>query len=240
LVMLCDAVRSTASRRIRVYTRTGDAGTTSLFNGERKGKDEAFFDALGDVDELCAHIGLVREHCGIEAVGIEDQLVEIQSRLLDVGSAVATPQRSSTAAQLARARFASTELSQQLEQWIDAMDDELPPLKNFILPSGGMASSQLHIARTVCRRAERMLVPLIREGDLDPGVGRYINRLSDYLFIAARFAAAKAKRPEVVYKKARATAALSEADIGAQDDSLRTAGAIPDATPSTSNEGVRS
>jgi cob(I)alamin adenosyltransferase len=200
---------STGTHRIRVYTRTGDAGTTSLFNGERKGKDEAYFAALGDVDELNAHLGLARELCATESVGIEEQLVEIQSRLLDVGSAVATPQRTSSAAQLARASFASIDLAQQLEVWIDAMDDTLPPLKNFILPSGGAASSQLHIARTVCRRAERALVPLIRDGDLDSGVGRYVNRLSDYLFVAARFAAAKAGKAEVVYKKARVPASTA-------------------------------
>lgn len=200
------------SSKLRVYTRTGDAGTTSLFNGERKGKDELFFAALGDVDELNAHIGLAREHCSLEHVGIEEQLVEIQSRLLDAGSAVATPQRSSSPERLQRTSF--PDHATQLEEWIDAMDDTLPQLKNFILPSGGLASAQLHVARTVCRRAERALVPLVRDGDLDSGVAKYMNRLSDYLFVAARFAAAKAGKAEQIYKKAKAppldTAAAEE------------------------------
>lgn len=191
--------------KIRVYTRTGDAGTTSLFNGERKSKDELYFQALGDVDELNANIGLAREHCDLEGVGIELQLVEIQSRLLDAGSAVATPQRASSPEKILRSSF--PDHAAQLETWIDVMDDTLPPLRNFILPSGGLASAQLHIARTVCRRAERALVPLVREGDLDATVMKYVNRLSDYLFVAARFAAANARKPEQVYKKARPQAA---------------------------------
>lgn len=182
----------------------GDAGTTSLFNGVRASKDELYFAALGDVDELNAHLGLAREHCSLEGVGIEEQLVEIQSRLLDAGSAIATPQRSSSPERLLRTGF--PDHTAQLEAWIDAMDDTLPQLRNFILPSGGLASAQLHVARTVCRRAERALVPLVREGDLDSGVSKYVNRLSDYLFVAARFAAAKAGKAEQVYKKAPAAA----------------------------------
>ena len=116
------------SSRFRVYTRTGDAGTTSLFNGERRSKDEVYFAALGDVDELNAHIGLAREHCSLEEVGIEEQLVEIQSRLLDAGSAVATPQRSSSPEKIQRTSF--PDHAAQLEAWIDAMDDTLPQLKN--------------------------------------------------------------------------------------------------------------
>lgn len=212
--------------KIRVYTRTGDAGTTSLFNGERRSKDELYFAALGDVDELNAHLGLAREHCGLEGVGIEEQLVEIQSRLLDAGSAIATPQRSSSPERLLRTGF--PDHTAQLEGWIDAMDDTLPALKNFILPSGGVASAQLHVARTVCRRAERALVPLVREGDLDSGVSKYVNRLSDYLFVAARFAAAKAGKAEQVYKKvAVAPAAAAAAPAAAEAAPPSAAAATP-------------
>lgn len=124
---------SSSSRKYRVYTRTGDKGTSSLYNGQRRPKDDIFFDALGDVDELNAAIGLAREFIVEHRVGIEEQLVEIQSRLLDVGSAIATPLSSSSPEQLARVAFAPTH-AEDLERWIDAMDDELPALKNFILP----------------------------------------------------------------------------------------------------------
>lgn len=120
-------------RRIRVYTKTGDKGTSSLYNGERRDKDDAIFAALGDVDELNAAIGLANEFVTSEGVGISEQLTEVQSRLLDVGSAVATPVDASSPAHLSRVGF-SGDHALQLERWIDAMDDELPPLKNFILP----------------------------------------------------------------------------------------------------------
>ena len=225
-----DAVSSSATR-YKVYTKTGDAGTTSLYNGERRRKDDDFFSALGDVDELNASIGLSREYCLAARVGIEPQLVEIQCRLLDVGSAIATPALSSSAAQLERAKFHSG-ITASLEAWIDAMDAELPPLKNFILPvraaaakradcaplshprrpfffarfffpsqSGGLASAQLHVARTIARRAERQAVALVRDGQLAGDVAVFLNRLSDYLFVAARFATLKAQGTEEVYKK---------------------------------------
>jgi ATP:cob(I)alamin adenosyltransferase len=154
-----------APRRIRVYTRTGDKGTSSLYNGQRAPKDDAVFSALGDVDELNASIGLAREHCartqpaggasGTTGVGIEEQLAEIQSRLLDMGTAVATPLDSSSAAALERARFDGVAHAAALEAWIDAMDDALPPLKNFILPvrawtrGEGLPWVALHLLR-VC------------------------------------------------------------------------------------------
>ena len=127
------AASLSTSTRYKVYTKTGDAGTTSLFNGERRSKDDDFFSALGDVDELNASVGLSREYCVAGGVALEAQLVEIQCRLLDVGSAIATPIGTSTPGQLERARFHSG-ITAALEGWIDAMDEELPPLKNFILP----------------------------------------------------------------------------------------------------------
>ena len=119
--------------RFKVYTKTGDEGTSSLYNGKRRPKDDVLFAALGDVDELNASIGLAREYCSAGAVGIESQLVEIQSRLLDVGSSIATPASTSTAAQLVRVTFPSG-MAAKLETWIDEFDEELPTLTNFILP----------------------------------------------------------------------------------------------------------
>ena len=111
----------------------------------------------------------------------------MQSRLLDVGSAVATPPGSASAAKLQRTRFGAAAVT-RLEAAVDALDAALPPLRAFILPSGGRAGAALHAARSVCRRAERAVVPLVRAGEVEPDVGAYLNRLSDYLFAAARTA----------------------------------------------------
>ena len=207
---LTTSADSKAPRRIKVYTKTGDKGSSSLYNGSRATKSSDVFAALGDTDELNAALGMAREFLGsytgspdakAALVSVSVQLETVQSRLLDVGSAVATPLSSSTEEQLARTAFADAHV-EQLEAWIDAMDEQLPPLRNFILPSGGLAAAQLHVARTVCRRAERSVVDLVGAGDTPPVVGKYLNRLSDYLFTAARFAASKAGREETVYKKA--------------------------------------
>eukprot|EP00501_MAST-03F_sp_TOSAG23-6_P000950 GSMAST32.ASY1.ANO1.986.1 assembled CDS len=169
-----------ARRKIKVYTKTGDAGESSLYNMERLPKVDQCFCALGDADELNAHVGLAREHCIASKIDLEEKLAEIQSRLLDVGSAIATPLDTSTETQLKRAAF----------QWIDTLDKELPPLKNFILPGGGFAAAQLHVARTVCRRTPA-------------SVRIYLNRLSDFFFVAARYATQISGHHEVVYKKIR-------------------------------------
>jgi ATP:cob(I)alamin adenosyltransferase len=126
-----------AQRKIRVYTKTGDKGSSSLYTGERRPKDDDVFDALGDVDELNAHLGVARECLFAERPAqlgdLLEQLGEIQSRLLDAGSAIATPLSASTPAQQARVQLPDDSTA-RLEQWIDAMDAELPPLRNFILP----------------------------------------------------------------------------------------------------------
>ena len=198
-----------ASRSFRIYTRTGDSGQTSLFNGLRKTKDHPVFDALGAVDELNAAVGLARAHCEAALDTASDtslmlphilpQLTDIQHRLLDVGSNIATPQRSSSEQHLARVNFdCGPRATQTLEEWMDAMDEKLPPLREFILPGGGVPSASLHIARASCRRAERKVVPLVREGDCTEGVAIYLNRLSDYFFVAARFASMRTSNVEKV------------------------------------------
>lgn len=216
--------------KFRIYTRTGDKGESSLYTGDRLAKDAAFFAALGDVDELNSALGMavalladpslaVKEAAAAGAAAsdkgtptptpvptIAQQLAELQSRLLDTGSAIATPATSGkagAATKQARAAFAEArECTARLESWIDAMDAELPPLRNFILPSGGPSASALHVARSVCRRAERAAVPLWRDGALDADVLAFLNRLSDYLFTAARFVAMREGHAETVYKKA--------------------------------------
>ncbi|KAF8979070.1 hypothetical protein BGZ46_005837 [Entomortierella lignicola] len=133
------------------------------------------------------------------------QLEQIQCLLQDIGSNIATPRDSATAPRLARTEFdADGQHVQDLEIWIDEMDQKLPPLTSFILPSGGKAASALHVARSVSRRTERRVVPLAQEQRVDKSVAIYLNRLSDYLFTCGRYAAMKAGRQEVLYKKPRA------------------------------------
>jgi len=167
------------------------------------------FELLGAVDELNAHVGLAREYClqSAEAAALpelDEVLVGVQSRLLDAGSSIATPLDTSSTTLLARAAFPPAELA-ALERHIDAFDAQLSPLKNFILPGGGLVAAQLHVARTVCRRAERLMVPLAAAEPpaVEPVLLRYMNRLSDFLFVAARFAALQARRADIVYKKTR-------------------------------------
>lgn len=194
---------STSKKKLRVYTRTGDKGKSSLYTGERRRKDDAVFSALGDTDELNSALGVAREYCLVpELAVLEGQLQQLQSRLLDAGSAIATPASSASADALTRASFGE-EHATILEGWIDAMDDELPALRNFVLPSGGLAAAQLHMARTICRRAERSVSALVLDGEVQPATGIFLNRLSDFLFTAARFAAMKQGREETVYQKAK-------------------------------------
>lgn len=209
---------------MKIYTRSGDGGTSSLYNGERRQKDDAVFAALGDVDELNSAIGVARQYLKIGVVDgggsilvqhkesssdgsvkllLRRQLEEVQSRLLDVGSSVATPLTSSTEAKVKRVSFGEGHV-QDLEKWIDSHTSTLPPLTNFILPSGGFAASHLHLARAICRRAERAVVSLMSvhdQEDTDPQVAVYLNRLSDYLFTIARVAAREDGEMEVVYQK---------------------------------------
>ncbi|KAI9310098.1 Adenosylcobalamin biosynthesis, ATP:cob(I)alamin adenosyltransferase-like protein [Dichotomocladium elegans] len=186
---------------MKIYTKTGDKGTSGLYNGERRNKEDPIFEALGTTDELTSHLGLALVY--LEEAGIEttsNQIEQIQRCLQDVGSNIATPREKSNQVRLARTAFDESH-TKQLEDWIDEMDKTLPPLKAFILPSGGRASATLHVARTVCRRAERRVHPLAREHLCDESVAIYLNRLSDYLFTAARFAAHTQGCEEKIYKK---------------------------------------
>lgn len=186
---------------MKIYTRTGDAGQAALYGGQRLYKDHDVFQALGDVDELNSAIGVALEFSREVSLHVTEQLETLQSRLLDVGSAVATPLPTSTEAKLQRTHFAGALHTPVIEAWIDEMDRELPPLKNFILPSGGKAAAFLHHARSVCRRAERSVVVLTRQQQVSDEVLMFLNRLSDYLFTAARYMARAEGKAEVVYKK---------------------------------------
>ena len=191
----------------KIYTKTGDKGESSLYNGQRKPKTDPVFAALGDVDELNACVGLAAAHLSAggtaadSSSALTEQLAEIQSRLLDVGSAVATPLDSSSDRKLNITSFDELAAG-TLEEWIDRMDADLPALTQFILPGGGEASARLHVARAVCRRAERSVIELGDER-VPQSVRIYLNRLSDYLFTAARKAALDSGAEDTTYKKAR-------------------------------------
>jgi cob(I)alamin adenosyltransferase len=183
-----------------VYTKTGDKGSTSLYTGERRSKADPIFDALGTVDELSAHIGLAREYCLCEGLALNEVLDHIQSCLFDIGTHIATPLTTEPTQQTIKAAFAASNLS-DLELKIDELDSELPTLRNFILSGGGLPAAELHVCRTVCRRAERLIIPLYMSGAMDQAVLKFINRLSDFFFVAARWACLKTGRNEIIYKK---------------------------------------
>lgn len=198
-------------QKLKIYTKTGDKGKSSLFTGERRPKNDFIFDALGNTDELNSNLGLVREFClDISSTNsnladftkqIESKIIKIQSTLLDVGSFIATPKTKAQAKQLERLAQFDSKLTSELEKWIDEYELELPPLKNFILPSGGKCASSLHISRSVCRRLERSLLNLTNTNDLDPNILPYVNRLSDFLFVCARYCSMKEGKIESIYKK---------------------------------------
>lgn len=168
----------------RVYTRGGDKGTTALGGGQRVNKDTLRIDAYGTVDELNSMVGLAV--AGGLHESMRPQFFIIQQVLFNVGSDLCILEED-------KLRFAVPGIEQrhvdQLEGWIDAWNDELEPLKSFILPGGDVAAAQLHVARTICRRAERLTVALSRVEPVGEFVVPYLNRLSDLLFVAARYQA---------------------------------------------------
>ncbi len=168
----------------RVYTRAGDKGTTALGGGQRVAKDSLRIEAYGTVDELNSVIGVVI------ATGLDEamkpQFFVIQQQLFNLGSDLCILEEDKK--RLAVPRIEPRHVK-QLEDWIDGWNEELEPLKSFILPGGDVAAAQLHVARTVCRRAERATIALAREEAVGEQVIPYLNRLSDLLFVAARYQA---------------------------------------------------
>jgi len=169
----------------KIYTRTGDKGTTGLANGERRAKSDLRVEAYGCVDETNACIGLARLHADAR---LDAMLASIQNDLFDLGADLATPP-SDTPLEYEPLRIAASQV-QRLEAEIDALNVDLEPLTSFVLPGGSAASAYLHLARTVCRRAERITVSLAaNEAEKISGEAlQYLNRLSDFLFVAGRVA----------------------------------------------------
>jgi cob(I)alamin adenosyltransferase len=179
------------NRLSKIYTRTGDDGTTGLGDGSRVAKDSARVDAYGTVDELNSAIGIVLAEPLPER--IREVLTQAQHDLFDLGGELCIPG-------MAMIDGADVE---RLETMLDAFNETLPPLKEFILPGGGTAAAHCHLARTICRRAERVVVALSREEAVRGEAVRYLNRLSDLLFVLARVLARESGHGEVLWQHER-------------------------------------
>jgi len=177
------------NRLTKIYTRTGDDGTTGLGSGERVAKDCPRVEAYGTVDELNACIGLVLASPGLTTL-IHNSLTEIQHRLFDLGGELAVPGRDVILAAD----------SSDLERLLDALNADLPPLKDFVLPGGTPGAAICHLARAVCRRAERRVITLQRSEPVNAESVRYLNRLSDLLFVVSRVLCRVDSGAEVIWK----------------------------------------
>lgn len=176
----------------KIYTKTGDKGKTSLVSGRRLSKAHYRIDAYGTVDELNSFVGFLKE--SIENPFITDTLIHVQRRLFSIGSCLASdPTRRPLKADIREADI------RELENGIDTMEQELPELMNFILPGGNKDAAIAHLCRTVCRRAERRVVALAEESEVQDEILSYINRLSDYFFIVSRFLVHKSGDNEIIW-----------------------------------------
>ncbi|MBA3582657.1 MAG: cob(I)yrinic acid a,c-diamide adenosyltransferase [Gammaproteobacteria bacterium] len=179
-------------RLTKIYTRTGDDGTTALSDGSRVEKDTFVIEAIGAVDELNSAIGIVVAHDIPEDMRF--LLSEIQHDLFEMGGQLSSPEYSG----LNEARITA------IEKQLDDLNDHLPHLREFILPAGNLAVASCHLARSICRRAERRLVTLtFEEPETDPLLQKYLNRLSDFLFVTCRILALRADVPEVYWRSSR-------------------------------------
>ena len=194
----------------KVYTKSGDAGETMLASGEKVPKDAQRIASYGDVDELNCVVGLIRVELARDparsraadvVAELAEQLERIQQELFDLGAELATADAASGGSKLT----IEDRHVEQLEREMDAWNDTLEPLRSFILPGGGPTAAVCHLARTVCRRAERQTVALSRTEPVRPQALRYLNRLSDYLFVIARASTFRMGYPEVLWDPKRAS-----------------------------------
>jgi cob(I)alamin adenosyltransferase len=169
----------------KIYTKTGDDGTTALGSGERRPKNDLRIEAYGTVDETNAVVGLARLHTGDTAPMIDTVLSRIQNDLFDLGADLATPETDQDLG-YEPLRITDAQVT-AIEDAIDTLNAELTPLRSFVLPGGNSASAHLHLARTVSRRAERLMVELSSLETVNRSAVRYMNRLSDYFFVASRY-----------------------------------------------------
>lgn len=179
---------------MKVYTKKGDSGTTQLIGGTRVVKSSMRIEAYGTVDELNSYLGLIRDQAVKESQA--EQLLEIQDRLFTMGSLLATDPKG-TKMKLPQLQDSDIE---SLESWIDEMEETLEPMTSFVLPGGHSAVSFCHIARCVCRRAERIVVDLNENEKIEPIILTYLNRLSDYMFVLSRKLTLDLKANEIPWK----------------------------------------
>lgn len=179
----------------KLYTGGGDNGSTSLVGGEREQKDSVRLEAYGTVDEFSAFLGVVASREDVEPA-IKEQLLSVQNRLFDIGGYLAS--RPGTGLPPVKGL---DESCREIEHWIDVLDSLTPKIRAFVLPGGSETASHTHVARTVCRRAERRIVTLAQTEEVDKNVRKYFNRMSDYLFILARYFNKKAGVEEIVWKQ---------------------------------------
>ena len=177
-----------------IYTRTGDKGQTSLFGGTRKDKNDPRIEAYGEVDELNAVLGIVIAFCDNNEKEISEPLKEIQRDLFVIGAELATENKKLLKKNISPSR------ASEFEDAIDKIEGEIGTLRNFVLPGGSKLAALLHLARTVCRRAERRIVSLSKKEKVNSDVITYINRLGDYLFMLARLANRKKRVEEVIWR----------------------------------------
>lgn len=186
---------------MKIYTKTGDKGQTSLYTGQRVLKNDPLIEAIGIIDECNSSIGAALSFIpDQENMLPKKQLQTIQHALFDIGAAVATPLTRATDFKLKKTRF-DPESVEQIEHWIDELETHLPPLKQFILPGGHPAGAMLHLSRSICRNAERLLIPLHLSGEVSEHVLCFLNRLSDYLFVASRFVNHQLNSPEIPWEQ---------------------------------------
>jgi len=181
---------------MKIYTKTGDGGETSLFGGGRVRKDHVRTAAYGDVDELNSTIGLARATAPVEL--FDDLLQAVQRDLFSIGGRLATPEPAKVAKSMPKTAL-PPERAESLERFMDDADQELPPLRAFVLPGGTPKAAALHVGRAVCRRAERSVVHLAGQGDVPPEILIYLNRLSDLLFTLARLANHRMGSPDLTW-----------------------------------------
>lgn len=183
------------NRLSKIYTRTGDDGQTGLGDGSRLDKDDLRFDVMGAVDNLNAHIGLLIAY--VDDKNISDELSQIQHKLFNIGGELALPNH----ADIGYVAITDDDI-RLLEHWIDTYNENLPYLKEFILPAGSPATATAHIARCICRDSERFVIRLDkRDNNISTTVKKYLNRLSDYLFVLARVIARRDNGAEVLWQK---------------------------------------
>jgi len=200
---------------MKIYTKTGDDGTTGLLGGPRVRKDASRIEAHGAVDELNAAIGLAAAHLSSATESARGWLSAVQSDLFSLGTLLATPPAAPARAELPASR------TEALERHIDQMEAALQPLKNFILPQGAPCAGFIHMARAVCRRAERRMVQLAGQETVDPALLAYMNRLSDFLFVLARWVNHREGGTETLWKAPPPGAGAKETLPAGQPDRLQ-------------------